>query len=103
MRPLYYVMLLALVVGCASVSDVPLPVATRYDDNPRARSAYLDGYRMGYRDFVGGQARVGPDVFSDDPVAKAGMVGWYDGRQAALEAAELQEDRDKATRQAQPK
>jgi hypothetical protein len=84
MRHIYLMMLLGVAAGCASVSDVPLPMVTQYDGNRRARSAYLEGYRDGYRYFVAGGTSDGPEVFSDDPIAKARMYGWYDGTEAAM-------------------
>jgi hypothetical protein len=87
--------------GIASVPDVPLPASTPYDGNPKARTAYLEGYRLGYKAFVADRAVGGPDVFSDDPVAKARMFGWYDGYQAADVAAKLQHERHEAAKESQ--
>ncbi len=86
MRGACFILLFGLAVaGCASVAKVPLPAKTPYDQNPKARAAYLDGYRAGYRHFVSAHHVSWPDVFSNDPVAKARMFGFYDGQSYAEE------------------
>ena len=79
--------LLALITGC---SFVPLPAITPYDNKPEIRSAYLDGYRIGYRGVVSGTDKGSlPDVASDDPGPHAFVAGWCAGRKAGLTATKL--------------
>ena len=104
MRSLNCILLLGFVAGCAPVSDVPLPKTTRYDSNPKTEEEYLEGYLLGYREFLAGRANgSGPDVFNSDPIARARMFGWYDGREAAVGMAEPQRGTNRPVREGRSK
>lgn len=79
------VLVLGLVGGCASTREVPLPATTPYDSNPKARKAYLEGYRMGYRNGIkGGGGSF--DSFDYGQTSEARNFGWFYGQMAGQEA-----------------
>src|SRR6187549_331613 len=87
MRNYAFIMLVAFLAGCATASEeIPLPKVTRFDQNPKARSAYLEAYRVGYQaPHELGLCNWG---LSNDEVEIAQLMGRYDGQLAAQEAQE---------------
>ena len=71
-----------------SIEKVPLPSSTPYDREPALRSAYLDGYRLGYR-----YAAVGTGIsncgWSQTPAFRAGQRGVDDGQRAGFAVYKL--------------
>ena len=92
MRYFVSIALLFLGVSCASRPDVPLPKVTLFDDNPKARAAYLREYRFFYRAYLAGNRSIPPCGFGRDPITTAGEMGGGDGMQAAAQA-ELNRER----------
>ena len=87
MRVMVSILMLLLVMGCASRSDVPLPTVTRFDDNPKARAAYLEAFRQYYRASMAGHPSMPGCTFGKGgAVATAREDGAYDGLSAADKA-----------------
>ena len=83
-----------LLAGCASSGKwqsekIPYPRSTPFDSDQFARTAYLDGFRTGYRAEAFGAAGT-VDMLSE-PYKEARRVGYYAGAgqaKAEKEAAE---------------
>ncbi len=88
-RFLALILLLGFVAGCASTLDVPLPATTPYDRNAKARKGYLEAYRMGYKDGLSG-GHGAADSFGRDQISSARNLGWFDGQNAGVAAADAQ-------------
>ena len=89
MRTYVLIMLMAFSVSCATTpKEIPVPKVTRFDRNPKARSAYLESYRAGYQ----APDEIGLCSWGDshDEITIAGRAGRYDGQMAAKEARELE-------------
>jgi len=86
MRQIILISLLAIVVGCASTPHVALPAKTDFDDNPKARKAYLEAYREGYLAQMAGHSGVICLFGRDGIVGTAREIGRMMGQFAASEA-----------------
>ena len=95
-------LVLGLVAGCASAPDIPLPATTPYDNDPKARKAYLEAYRVGYSHGLRGGG-CSPDSFGHDKISEATNFGWFYGQVAGAEAADAQHRKEKALREANSK
>lgn len=87
------VLMLALAAaGCTTTSewqaeDIPYPRTTPFDSNEFARTAYLDGFRSGYRSVASGGSR-SIDLLTE-PNVEARRLGYYAG------AAQARAEREK--------
>ena len=96
------VLMVAITASCARLhpSDVPLPVKTPFDDDARAREAYLTGYETAYRRALTGDSSIG--CFTKGPHGTAWELGQFsglaDGTEARveLEFHRLKEERERA-------
>ncbi len=75
------VVLVGVAVGCASTEqqgqNIPVPSSTPYDLDQFARTAYLDGFRRGYREQMSGGV---PNVdVLNGPYPQAQRAGYYAG------------------------
>ena len=83
MRLICLTLLSAVLAGCASSPPVVLPKTTEFDDNPKARAAFLKAYREGYLAQLSGQSGVICLFGRDGIVGTAREIGWMDGQSAA--------------------
>ena len=93
MRAAASLLLLLFAFGCASTARVPLPTVTPFDDNPKARSAYLAAYQEYYRAAVSGNySKPGCSFGQDGTVSTAREIGGWHGMLAGHKVWSKQED-----------
>ena len=80
MRQLAYGLLLILLCGCTSTSSVPYPAVTNFDDQPKARTAYMKGFRDGYRAALAGELSITCGMGEGGLIGTANEIGWMDGQ-----------------------
>ena len=87
MRYLLSILLLALLVSCASSSHIPFPKATKYDDDPKFRELYRhsfeEGYTLGLRDLTTSSEWLSASPPPRDVAAT--LAGFRDGQIAGFD------------------
>jgi hypothetical protein len=84
----YYasILIVSILAGCVSAPVVPLPTVTDFDDNPKARAAYLEAYSQGYRARLTGDHSIYCSPRRGGIIETASEIGWLEGQTAARKA-----------------